>query len=306
MKSNSSLMSRLGLGGAILALIAFLIPAVYLLLGATGAVQMNSKSDITGLLTGAVIVGVIALVLAVLATLLNLPGLFADPRNSLGALIASALLLLLSAGFLFGMALPRAAAVQNLNDNIIPFAQTMRDNCKAPLTAAVDDLTTARNFADTSKTSDGGYAGGMGAYIGVLHIDDGNLASGISVIQQTTVPDPKYQTLKDECLKSLKGMVNFLDNAQAVPLPSPFDKLIAPTVSGFTLLNTSVAVAGGAVPLPTPLPTGTVQTLISQALTQVINTKNPALTKAGDDLTNDIKNGLNDNLSPFKVNILVG
>ena len=67
MNSNSSLLSRLGLGAAILALIAFLIPVVAMLLGVIGVVQMNSDNDINNLLTGAVIVGIIALALAVLA-----------------------------------------------------------------------------------------------------------------------------------------------------------------------------------------------------------------------------------------------
>src|SRR5262245_20720018 len=110
MNSNSSLMSRLGLGAAILALIAFLVPVVALLLGAVGAVQMNTSDDINGQFTNAVIIGIIAFALAVIATLLTLPGLFSEPRQGLIALIGSALLLLLSAGFLFGMVLPRASA----------------------------------------------------------------------------------------------------------------------------------------------------------------------------------------------------
>jgi hypothetical protein len=306
MNSNSSLVSRLGLYAAILALIAFLIPVVALLLGVIGVVQMNSADDIKGLLSAAVIVGIIALALAVVATLLNLPGLFSDPRQGVVTLIGSVLLLLLSAGFLFGMALPRASAVQNLNDKVIPFARTMQASCATPLNDTKEDLTTVRNYADATKASDAGYAGGVGTYINILHSDDAKLVDGIQAVQDVTVPDPKYQTLKDECLKSLKSMQAFLDNSQAVPLPAPFDKLVSPTVSGFTLLTTSAAVAGGAVKLPTPLPTGTIQTLISQALTQVINTKNDALTKAGDDLTKDIKDGLNNNLAPFKVNIPVG
>jgi hypothetical protein len=306
MNSNSSLLSRVGLGAAILALIAFLIPLVAMLLGVIGVVQVNSADDIKGLLTGAVIVGIIAFALAVIATLLNLPGLFSDPRQGVITLIGSVLLLLLSAGFLFGMALPRASAAQNLQDKIIPFAQTMQDSCATPLNDTKEDLTTIRNFADATKASNARYAGGVGTYINILHTDDAKLVDGIQAVQSVTVPDPKYQTLKDECLKSLKSMQAFLDNSQAVPLPAPFDKLVSPTVSGFTLLATSAAVAGGAVTLPTPLPTGTIQTLISQALTQVINTKNETLTKAGDDLTKDIKDGLTNNLAPFKVNIPVG
>jgi hypothetical protein len=306
MNSNSSLVSRIGFGAAILALIAFLIPVVALLLGVIGVVQMNTSDDISSLLTNAVIVGVIAFALAVIATLLNLPGLFSEPRQGVVTLIGSVLLLLLSAGFLFGMALPRASAAQNLHDNIVPFAQTMKDNCKAPLNATVDDLTTIRNFADSMKASDAGYAGGVGTYINILHSDDAKLADGIQAVQAATVPDPKYQTLKDECLKSLKGMVNFLDNTSANPVVPPFDALLGKTISGFGLLNASVAVAGGAIKLPTPLPVGTAQTLVSGALTQVINTKNPALTAAGDALTKDIKDGLTNSVAPFKMNVPVG
>ena len=294
-------MSRLGLIAFVLAVIAFLVPLVYLLLGAGGLVQLNSADDITRLLTGAVIAGIVAFTLGVVATLLNLPGLFADPRNSLGALIGSVLLLLLSAGFLFGMALPRSAAVQNLHDNIIPFAQTMRDNCKVPLNATIEDLTTVRNFADSTKASDAGYAGGVGTYINVVRSDDAKLIDGIQTVQNLTVPDPKYQTLKDECLKSLKGMQGFLDSPTAVPIPAPYDALLGKGISGVGLLKASVLAASAGT-----LPTGTVQTLISQVLTQVINAKNDALTKAADDLTKDIKDGLNNNLSPFKVNVPVG
>src|SRR6185437_8572608 len=123
------------------------------------------------LLTGAVVVGIVAFALAVIATLLNLPGLFSDPRQGVITLIGSVLLLLLSAGFLFGMALPRASAVQNLNDKVIPFAQTMRDNCKAPLNQTTEDLTTILNYANATKTSDKGYAGGVGTYINIVRSD---------------------------------------------------------------------------------------------------------------------------------------
>src|SRR5689334_1425593 len=225
MNSNSSLVSRIGFGAAILALIAFLIPVVALLLGVVGAVQMNTSSDITNLLTNAVIVGIIAFALAVIATLLNLPGLFSDPRQGVVTLIGSVLLLLLSAGFLFGLVLPRASAAQNLHDNIIPFAQTMQKSCKAPLNYTIEDLTTIRNFADSMKTSDAGYAGGVGTYISIVHSDDAKLVDGIQAVQAATVPDPKYQTLKDECLKSLKGLEGFLANPAANPVVPPFDAL---------------------------------------------------------------------------------
>ena len=52
--------------------------------------------------------------------------------------------------------------------------------------------------------------------------------------------------------------------------------------------------------------TSTAAYFISQALTQVINSKNDALTKAGDDLTKDIKDGLTNSVAPFKMNVPVG
>jgi hypothetical protein len=318
MKSDSSLMSRLGLIAFVLAVIAFLIPVVYLLLGAGGLVQMNTRSDISGLLTGAVIVGIIAFVLALAATLLNLPGLFAEPRNSLGALIGSVLLLLLSAGFLFGMALPRASAVQNLNDNIIPFAQTMNDSCKVPLTATKDDMKVIRNFAEGSKGSDAGYAGGVGTYISILHTDEARLADGISAVQQVKVPDAKYQDLKDQCLLSLKSTLSFLDQPGAVQVPANLAPLLTPiapalgskalvvngtlaSVSGFGLLDASVLVAGSG-----QAPKGTAQTVVTATMNAVIGTTNQKLQDDGDALVKDIKDGLNNNLAPFQVNVPVG
>ena len=107
-----------------------------------------------------------------------------------------------------------------------------------------------------------GYAGGVGTYINVVRSDDAKLIDGIQTVQDLTVPDPKYQTLKDECLKSLKGMQGFLDSPTAVPIPAPYDALLGTGISGVGLLKASVLAAGAGT-----LPTGTVQTLISQVLT---------------------------------------
>jgi hypothetical protein len=217
------------------------------------------------------------------------------------------------------MVLPRVSAVQNLQDNTIPFARTMNSNCKAPLNAIKDDLTNIRNFSETTKTSDAGYAGGVGTYVGTLRLDQGLLSDSLYTLQRTSVPDAKYQTLLDECVKSLKGYQALLTSPQAIPVPSTVGPLLAPiapllganavkgsdgsitSVSALGLFTASVAVAASGA-----APTGTAQTIVSQAMTTVINTKNDTLTKAGDQLVQDIKDGLNNNLSPFKVNVPVG
>jgi hypothetical protein len=123
----------------------------------------------------------------------------------------------------------------------------------------------------------------------------------------------------DECVKSLKGYQTFLTAPQAIPVPSTVGPLLAPiapllganavvgsdgsvsSVSAFGLFTASVAVASSHA-----APTGTAQNIVNQAMTTVINTKNDTLTKAGDQLVQDIKDGLNNNLSPFKVNVPVG
>jgi hypothetical protein len=317
MNSNSSLMSRLGLYAAVLALIAFLIPVVAVLLGAIGVVQMNTSDDIKSLFSNAVIIGIIALALAVVATLLNLPGLFSEPRQGVLTLIGSVLLLLLSAGFLFGLVLPRASAVQNINDNIVPFAQAMRDNCKTPLNATIEDLRTIRSVSVANNTNDAGYAGTVGTYITTLRTDDAKLADGISGVLQTKVPDPKYQDLKDQCLLSLRGLQGFLDQNGAVPIPAALGTLLAPlapalgssalvangsiaSVSGFGLLNLSVLVAGSGA-----APAGTGQTAVTAAMNKVIGSTNQRLTDDSDALVKDIKDGLDNNLAPFQVNVPV-
>jgi hypothetical protein len=195
----------------------------------------------------------------------------------------------------------------------------MSDSCKAPLNATIDDLTTVRNYADTNKTSDAGYAGGqIGAYINLLHFDDAKLADGIQAVHAATVPDSKYQDLKDQCLLSLRSLQSFLDQPGAIQVPATLGPLLAPigpalganavlvggnvaSVSGFGLLTASILVAGSGA-----APTGTAQTIVSQAMTTVINSKNAQLTKDGDQIVQDIKDGLTNNVAPFKMNVPVG
>jgi len=264
-RSNSSLVSRLGLGAFVLALIVFLIPLVYALLGVAGVTHADSWEDINNLLSAAVIVGIVAVGLASVATVLNLPGVFSNPRHSGGALIASVLLMLLSVGFFFGIVQPRAADVQHIEYSEVPFLHAMNDNCETPLNIAIEDLTTIRNFADSTKTSDSGYAAGIGTYTNLLRTDEAKLIDGIQAVQQAAVPASEYQSLKDECLKSLKGMVNILDSSSAITVLTPLDKLLSPTVSIFGLLTASSGIVASG-----KLPSGTVQAFVSQALTKVI------------------------------------
>jgi hypothetical protein len=279
--------SRLGLGTFVLALIAFLIPLVYALLGVTGVIQLNSWADINNLVSGAIVVGIVAFLLATLATLLNLPGVLSSPRHSGGALIASVLLLLLAAGFLFGVVPPRVADIQHIEYTELPFLQVIYNSCETPLKLTIEDLETIRNFADSTRASDSGYAGGIGTYIAILHADDAKLADGIQAIQQATVPSPQYQTLKDQCLKALKDKVNFLDNPSAVSVDSPLDRLLGHTVSGFALLT-----ASGDIAATGKLPNGTVQTFVIQVLVQA----NPQLSISAD-ISDIVVKGVNDRLN---------
>src|SRR5215471_1425979 len=125
------------------------------------------------------------------------------------------------------------------------------------------------------KTSDAGYAGGVGTYINILHSDDAKLVDGIQAVSAATVPDPKYQDLKDQCLLSLRSMQSFLDAPGKIQVPATLAPLLAPigpalganavlvsgnvaSVSGFGLLTAGTLIAGSG-----KAPAGTAQTIVS-------------------------------------------
>jgi hypothetical protein len=144
----------------------------------------------------------------------------------------------------------------------------------------------------------------MATDVQVLQFDAAQLSTGAYALRNLTAPDARYQQLLQDCTTTVQNEIRFLDDPNGpnvIPLPAPYNSQI-PSVTGIGLLQTSAAVASGQSPLGT-VPNGTIEPLVIQALTQIVNTTNPQLTAEGQVLTQDIKNGLDTNLTPFKVTV---
>jgi hypothetical protein len=270
----------------------------------TGSVSLSTSDDISTVVYGGIVVLGIALGLGVLATLLNLIDLFGTPRRGGVSIVLSLLTAIVAAILLITIALPRASAVQNLNDSVIPFGESISANCKAPLDKTTSDFQLALADAQNNATSDAGFASAMVTDVMVLQFDGAQLSQGAYALRNLSAPDPKYKQLLQDCIQTVQNEVQFLidpNGPNVIPLPAPYSAQI-PSVTGIGLLQTAALVASGQSPLG-QLPSGTIEPLVIQALTQIVNTTNPQLTAEGQALTQDIKNGLDTNLAPFKVTV---
>lgn len=311
-KAKTSLLGRGGLVATILTGVAFAIPVLYTLYAQfTGNVSLSSADQVTALFRNGILLCIAALVLGVVALALSAPGLLRAPRQGIVQAAVAVVLLILTAAFLLAMVLPRANAIQTLNDKVVPFAFSMRDHCQTPLGAVTPDLAKARDDATRYLTDDAGFATAMQADVAKLQADVQTLNANVAPLQATTVPLDQFKSLKADCVTALGGEVDFLTNSQgtnAIPLPAPYNAIQA-TIAPIPLIQVGIAEATGTGPVT--LPPGTIEPLISEALAQVITLSSVSpfgqhLTAEGDDLTQYISDTLTNNLAPFKSTIAVG
>jgi hypothetical protein len=310
-KPRATMLGRVGLGGTVLSGVALAVPLVYTAYAAiTGGVTLTTADAITNLFTMGIILTGVAGVLGVLALALHVPGMLAAPRRGFVSGGASVALLALSAAFLFAGIMPRANAITHLNNDVVPFATTMRDSCKVPLNAVTADLAKARDDAQANLTSDATFAVAMQADALKLTADANALMAGVAKLNAAVVPDPKYQQLKDDCIAAAKGQAAFLTNhdaPNAIALPAPYNAIQA-KVSVVELVGLGAQIASGKGPVT--LPTGTIEGLLYGALDQIVTLTSASeagkkLAAEGDALTRDIEATLTDNLAPFKSGIAV-
>ncbi|PWT74026.1 MAG: hypothetical protein C5B60_07375 [Chloroflexi bacterium] len=289
----------------ILGLLILVIPWLVVLYAlVTGNFSLSTSDAISTVLYGGIAAVGTALGLGVLATLLNLGEVFGPTRRGGTTIALSLVTAVIAAVLLLAIVLPRASAVQHLNDQVIPFAESISANCKAPLDKTSSDFKLALADAQNNATSDTGFASAMTTDVNVLEFDDAQLSQGVYALRNLSAPETKYQALLQDCITTVENEIAFLvdpNGPNVIPLPAPFSSQI-PSVTGIGLLQTSAAVASGQSPFGT-LPPGTIEPLVIQALTQVVNTTNPQLTAEGQALVQDIQNGLDTNLSPFKVTV---
>ncbi|HKV85018.1 MAG TPA: hypothetical protein VJN88_10705 [Ktedonobacterales bacterium] len=338
-EKKSSVLTRVGLIVLVLGIIALAIPLGDLLYAnINGNVTLATADAINSLLTIGVILTVVAAVLGLIAVGLHVPGLLGSPRRGLVGEILAVLLLVGSAAFLFTTMLPRAQAVQRVNDKLAPFGTSLATNCQNTIAQAQADLKNAQldaqNMADLGD--DKTYTKLMQTDIAALQADGTALTNGLTALNKLTSPDSKYNDLLAGCKKDVTSEIAVVNN-KGIPLgaaatPAEASALVTQLVSaGLTqtqataivgslgtfiasnpntdavgLLQISVAAVGPAQPLG-PLPAGFAEGFTAQILATV-NAANtdPTLTNEGNQLKSDIQSILNKNLAPFVVTVPIG
>ena len=256
-KAEASTMSRVGTGGTVVSAVALAVPLGYVAYAGANTVTLNSASSVQNtLLAGIIFTGVAALV-ALIATVLNLPTLLKEP--SAGRIVStgvSVIVLVASVLFLVLNLVPRVSPLNHLSNDLQPFGNALTKDCSDPLNQLTRDEHTVYLDAQVSQTGD---ASGDGNFVKLLSVDIPKIqadtkaiSDGINQLNLLTVPDPKYQDLVKRCIADEKSDIDFLTNdtgANAIPVPAPFN-VVQKTVSFTTLLNDAAGILSGAVAIP--------------------------------------------------------
>lgn len=298
-ETRGKTLATVGWVTTILAVIVAAIPLGYTLYAkATGAVTLTSldqvksfATDGTILIIAAGAIGLISFIICLFAVRLAL--------RVMRIVAAVVSLLVLVAVVLFGVLYlqPRISDLNTLNNQIDPFATSIRDNCGNPLNQTTNDLSDALNQTQAAP-DDATFAAAMQREIPKLQADAANLATASNKLQNLSVPDPKYQQLYNDCVSSVKDENAFLTNSATITLPAPYNKVV-PSVSGIDLLKDSALLASGQVPT-LKLPAGTIEPLVAYALQQAVFAKSN-LGAEGAALQSDIRARLTKDCSPFGV-----
>ncbi len=309
--TKTSTLTRAGTALTIAAVVLLAVPLLYLLYAlVNGHVTLNSSDAVNSLFTVGIVLTAVAGVLALLGLALHGSGLrssFATSTGSRSGLARgkgvqagiSAVLLIGSAAFLFTTLLPRASAVENLNNNIAPFALSLQANCQKPLNQAEADITTAYNDAVKYAKDDQTFAAKMTSDAGTIQTDATTLSTAQAQLSALKVPDSKYQALHDGCVKDVESEINLITSSSALPLPAVAVAVIhIQSLSVLSLLQDAAAVASGRITINAP--DGSAQELAASVLQQVVsNNSDPTLTAEGNQLRDDINSTLKNNLAPF-------
>ncbi|MBF6591470.1 MAG: hypothetical protein IVW57_13215 [Ktedonobacterales bacterium] len=294
--------ARTGTGLTIASVVALAVPLLYLLYGyVNGNVQLSTADQIDRFFKLGIILTAVAGVVALIATAIHGTSMrrgFTTSKTTQAGV--SVLVLIVAAAFLLTTVLPRANAIQNLNDKIAPFGFSLVDNCQTPLGKAQADIKEALLDAQVHGADDAGFVAQMQIDIGLLQTDSTALTNGLAKLNATTAPDSKYQPLLDGCKKDVRNEIALLNDSSALPLPPQVVALVhISSLSTLTLLQDAAGVASGQVKIAAP--DGSAQLLVQGVLTQVVTqNSDPTLTREGDQLKQDINNILKDNLAPFQ------
>ena len=132
-------------------------------------VTLNSASSVQNtLLAGIIFTGVAALV-ALIATVLNLPALLKEP--SAGRIVStgvSVIVLVASVLFLVLNLVPRVSPLNHLSNDLQPFGNALTKDCSDPLNQLTRDEHTVYLDSQVSQTGD---ASGDAGFVKLLSVD---------------------------------------------------------------------------------------------------------------------------------------
>ena len=303
-KPTINWIERTGTGLGVLGLLALAVPLLTLALGSQLlGLAISTLAQVHQLATLGLILTLVAVVVGLFATVFTVPGIIG--RRNMGRIVAAIIsvgTLVGSLVFLFGTVLPRVTDLQQVQ-SVADFGVKLRDNCQTPLNQTTADLAKARDATQANLTNDAGFAGAMSQAATDLTHDAQTLQANHAVLAGMSAPQATYQALLDQCRGTVDAENSFLTDPaskNAIALPPPYNALAA-TVSAIQLVQTAGQLAAGIGPVT--VPAGTLEPLVLQALTQAAAATNPTLTQLGDQLKQDLKHSLTNDLAPLKVEV---
>ena len=156
-KAQPTMMNRVGTGGTVVSAVALAVPLGYTAYAGANTVTLNSASSVQNtLLAGIILTGVAALV-ALIATVLNLPGLLKGPSaGKIASTGVSVIVLVASVLFLMLNLVPRVTPLNHLSNDLQPFGNALTKNCSDPLNQLTRDEHTIYLDSQVSLTGDAG------------------------------------------------------------------------------------------------------------------------------------------------------
>jgi hypothetical protein len=207
------MLDRVGTGAAGLGVLALAGVFVYPLTHAT----ITTLGDVAPAYTTLIGLDIGATALGLLGAALSLPGfLKARTLGRSASTILGAVALIVGAVYMLVTALPHAQNLQNLQNKTAPFGYSIRDNCQNPLNAETDRYKAISKDASTAA-SNTAFQAAMANDIQSVKADVQSLQSALTKLNTLSVPDSKYQGLKDGCIKDVTNTIGFFTSSSGVP-----------------------------------------------------------------------------------------
>ena len=226
-------LERTGTGITIVSVLAALaIPGFSAMSG-----KLESSGQINSVVTSIVLLTIVAGVLALLGTVLNVPGLLKQPRiGRVTSTVFSGATLVVLAIFFFATVLPRVNNLNHLNSVVEPFGTSVQKNCSdllqnetnryKQIEADAKAFPSAINPA-TISVDLANYVTPINKDIKDFQNDATLLQTSATKVQALTLPDGKYGKFRDGCVTDMQGTIAFINDTTLIPTTQFLQQVIA-------------------------------------------------------------------------------